>query len=346
MGTRWSVLSLIPPSYLVTGFALTRLDDSLLDSGDPAASIDVFEPIYGLAPDAVAATPNLVQRNRRDSLGIYVQDQISLLENLKLLIGGRFDLAGLTVRNALQGTTDFEQYEVFTPRVGIVYQPIQPISLYASYAESFNPVAGSTFDGDPFRPERSTQYEIGVKADVNEQISATLALFDLTRSNVTTADPDNIGFSIQTGEQRSRGVEFNIAGEILPGWNIIAGYAYTDAEITEDNTFDEGNRLNNVPENAFNLWTTYEIQSGDFQGLGVGLGFFFVGERQGDLANTFELPSFLRTDAAIFYRRDRFRAAINLRNLFDIEYFESATNINRVSLGDPLTVQGTISWEF
>jgi iron complex outermembrane receptor protein len=331
---------------LVTGFALTRLDDFSLNFGDPAASIDLFDPVYGLAPGAVGVTPAFQQRNRRDALGIYIQDQISLLENLKLLIGGRFDITGLTVRDLPTSTTDFQQYEVFTPRIGIVYQPIPPISLYASYAESFNPVAGTTFDGDPFQPERGTQYEIGVKADVNDRLSATLALFDLTRSNVTTADPDNIGFSIQTGEQRSRGVEFNIAGEILPGWNVIAGYAYTDAEITEDNTFEEGNRLNNVPENAFNIWTTYEIQQGDFQGLGIGLGLFSVGERQGDLANTFEVPSYFRTDAAIFYQRDRFRAAINLRNLFDVDYFESALSRNRVFLGDPLTIQGTVSWEF
>jgi iron complex outermembrane receptor protein len=331
---------------LVTGIALNRLDDSILNFGDPAASIDVFEPIYGLAPGAAGVTANFIEDNRRESLGLYVQDQISLLDNLKILLGGRFDLASLRSIDSLRSRTNFQEYSVFTPRVGVVYQPILPISLYASYAESFNPVAGSTFSGEPFQPERGTQYEIGVKADINNRLSATLALFDLTRSNVTTADPDNIGFSIQTGEQRSQGVELNIAGEILPGWNIIAGYAYTDTRITRDNTFRAGNRLNNVPENAFNLWTTYEIQSGSLQGLGFGLGLFFVGERQGNLANTFQVPGFLRTDAALSYRRDRFRAAINIRNLFDVEYFESAANINRISLGDPFTIQGTVSWEF
>ena len=168
---------------------------------------------------------------------------------------------------------------------------------------------------------RGTQYEVGVKADLSDQLSATLALFDLTRSNVLTTDTRPgvpPGFSIQTGEQRSRGIELNIAGEILPGWNIIAGYAYTDAEITKDNNPRlVGNFLNNVPKHSFNLWTAYEIQSGDLQGLGVGIGFFFVADRQGNLANTFELPSYFRTDAAIFYKRDNFRAALNFRNLFN-----------------------------
>ena len=107
---------------------------------------------------------------------------------------------------------------------------------------------------------------------------------------------------------------------LVPAWEsvIIAGYAYTDAEITKDNNPSlVGNFLNNVPKHSFNLWTAYEIQSGDLQGLGVGIGFFFVADRQGNLANTFELPSYFRTDAAIFYKRDNFRAALNFRNLFN-----------------------------
>ncbi|QYO68622.1 TonB-dependent receptor [Leptolyngbya sp. 7M] len=137
-----------------------------------------------------------------------------------------------------------------------------------------------------------------------------------------------------------------MTGEILPGWNIIAGYAYTDARISEDNDFPVGNRINNVPENSFNLWTTYRFQAGSLEGLGFGLGLFYQGERQGDLANTFQLPSYLRTDAAIFYERDRFRAALNFRNLFDIEYYETASSVLSVFPGAPFEVQGTISWTF
>lgn len=137
-----------------------------------------------------------------------------------------------------------------------------------------------------------------------------------------------------------------MTGQILPGWNIIAGYAYTDARITEDNTFEVGNQLPNTPYHSFNLWTTYEIQQGDLQGLGFGLGLFFVGDRAGDLENNYDVPSYLRTDAAIFYNRDRFRVALNFRNLFDIEYFEYAVNSTRVNYGQPFTIQGTVSWEF
>ena len=244
------------------------------------------------------------------------------------------------------GTTTEISDTVFSPRVGIVYQPIEPISLYAGYSRAFVPVGGSEFGGDAFIPERGTQYEVGVKAEINDRPSATLAFFDLTRSNVVTADPDNPTFSIQTGEQNSRGIELDLSGEILPGWNIAAGYAYINARITEDNTFDEGNRLNNALEHTLGFWTSYEIQAGDLEGLGAGLGLFYIGERQGGLANTFTLPSYWRTDASIFYRRDNLRAALSVKNLFDVEFYEAAVSDLRVFPGEPLVVQGTISWQF
>ncbi|MHC5828328.1 MAG: TonB-dependent siderophore receptor, partial [Nostoc sp.] len=139
----------------------------------------------------------------------------------------------------------------FSPRLGIVYQPIPPISLYASYARSFNPQIGTALDGSFFQPSVGTQYEVGVKADLNQNISTTLAFFDLTLSNVLTQDPVNPDFSIATGKQRSQGIEFSMTGKILPGWNIIGSYAYTDARIEEDNTYKVGNELNNAPKNAF-----------------------------------------------------------------------------------------------
>jgi iron complex outermembrane receptor protein len=326
---------------LVLGLSLNRYDYRYQDRYGNAAPIDLFDPVYGQLGDPLNIESTF--RNTVDSLGIYVQNIVALTDNLKLLLGGRFDL----FRQILQD--EDQSGDAFSPRLGIVYQPIEPISLYASYSRSFNPALGVAFDGNQFQPERGTQYEVGIKADLNDRLSATVAFYDLTRSNVLTADTSPgvpPGFSIQTGEQRSRGVELTVQGEILPGWNIIAGYAYTDARITQDNTLPEGNRLRNIPENAINLWTTYEIQSGDLQGLGFGLGLFFAGERQGDLGNTFQLPSYWRTDVAIFYKRDRFHIALNVRNLFNVDYFDSASSRLRVYPGEPFTVQGTISWEF
>lgn len=130
----------------------------------------------------------------------------------------------------------------------------------------------------------------------------------------------------------------NLAGEILPGWNIIAGYAYTDARVTKDNTFAVGNFLDSVPKHSFNVWTTYEIQSGSLKGFGVDAGVFYTGDRQGDLENTFELPGYFRTDAVIFYKRDKLRASVNFKNLFNVDYFESASGNLNVYYGDALVV--------
>lgn len=307
--------------------------------------IDLFDPQYRRSSKLfVADYPR--EPYISNSLGIYLQDQIDLSPNWKLLLGGRFDIVNQKI-DFDNGSESSQQDEVFSPRVGLVYQPTDFLSLYASYSRSFLQNLGTAFDNRLFKPERGTQYEVGLKADLlNRRLSTTLAFYQITRSNVLTADPANPNFSVQTGEQRSRGIELDIAGEILPGWKIAAGYAYTNTKITEDNIFAIGNQINNVPENTVSLWTTYEIQTGSLKGLGFGLGIFYVGNRQGNLDNSFEVPSYTRTDAALFYRRDNLRIGLNVENLFDIRYFETAESSLRVYYGAPFTIRGTISWTF
>ncbi|HEY9769897.1 MAG TPA: TonB-dependent receptor [Coleofasciculaceae cyanobacterium] len=169
--------------------------------------------------------------------------------------------------------------------------------------------------------------------------------------NVSTPDPVNPLFSIQTGEVASRGIELNLGGEILPGWNITTGYTYLDAFVTEDNTDIVDNSLANVPDNQFSLWTTYELQKGNLEGLGFGLGFLYLSDRFGDLDNSYTLPGYFRTDAALFYERNNWRAQLNIENLFDIDYFSASRFGNsgsRLSVdpGAPFTILSTISLEF
>ncbi|MEA5451759.1 TonB-dependent siderophore receptor [Leptolyngbya sp. CCNP1308] len=331
---------------LVAGINLTRQYYSFGGGSLAPSTIDIFNPVYEQPSGPIDPDSLYGGNSATNALGLYVQDQVELLDNLNLLVGLRFDTFEQTSANFITDTDQRRSGSAFSPRVGLVYQPVDPISLYASYSRSFLPVAGATFSGELFDPERSTQYEVGVKADITNRLSASLALYQLTRSNVETDDPVNLGFSIQTGEQRSRGIELNLAGEILPGWNIIGAYAYTNAVITEDNNLPEGNQLRLVPNHIFNVWSTYELQEGDLRGLGFGLGLVLVGDRPGDFANSFVLPSYLRTDAAVFYNRDRLRLALNVRNLFDVEYFETASNRLNVFPGDPLTIVGSVSWEF
>ncbi|MEH2122754.1 TonB-dependent siderophore receptor [Nostoc sp.] len=330
---------------LVAGFDLYR-DISQFDQTMRAiGSIDVFNPVYGQPVGRLLSRIN--QKTKNDQIGFYVQDIVTLTNNLNLLLGGRGDFIDNKVTNFLNTSANQSQSDfAFSPRVGLVYKPIQPVSLYASYSESFSQNVGTTFGGSLFQPSTGTQYEVGVKADfLSGRLSSTLALYQLTLSNVLTPDPNRpTTFNIQTGEQRSRGIELNVTGEILPGWNVIASYAYTDGEVTKDERYI-GNRLVNVPENSASLWTTYTFAKGNLQGLGFGLGLFYVGERQGDLTNSFSVPSYLRTDAAVYYQRGHLGIALNLKNLFNVQYFIPRT-INLVYPEDPFIVQGTVSWKF
>lgn len=333
---------------LLLGFDLSTNSDRPGTYRERSLSpIDIFNPVYSrnnVGPVIDEFTPSSTVT---DVYGIYLQDQITLVDNLKLLLGGRFDWVEQRLKDGSGAVTSSQNDSAFSPRVGIVYQPIAPISLYANYSRSFRQVIGTALDNSLFEPERSTQYEVGVKADLSDRLAATLAYFDITRSNLLTENPNDLSgnSSIPTGEQKSQGIELEITGEILPGWNIVAGYAYTDARVTQDTNFQD-NQLNNSAKHGFNVWTTYEIQRGSLQGLGFGVGMFYVGERQGNLSNTFTLPSYLRTDAAVFYNQGPFRAAVNIKNLFDTRYFETASNILSVFPGEPLTVVGSVSWRF
>ena len=331
---------------VLVGFDISRREDTFGFVESNLPNLDIFNPNYNIPKPEFAELAVPPYQNTQ-SYGIYLQDQIALLNNLKLLIGGRFDWVS---QEYLFTETPILNNSAFSPRIGLVYQPSQSISLYSSYSQSFNPSFAfrRNPDGRFFEPTKGTQYEAGIKADfLDGKLSTTLAAYQITKSNIITPDPNNSGFFIQVGEQQSRGIELDIAGEILPGLKVVASYAYTDAEVTEDNAFAVGNKLIGVPENQASLWTTYEIQQGNLKGLGFGLGLFYVGTVAGDLDNTFTLEDYLRTDAALYYRRNGFKAGINIRNLFDTDYF-SGSDGGRIFIqrGAPFTITGSISWEF
>ncbi|MEH2464348.1 TonB-dependent siderophore receptor [Nostoc sp.] len=331
---------------LVAGFDLYRDIVQFDQTMRTLAPLDLFNPVYGRLPGGIVSRIN--QKTKNDQLGFYVQDIVSLTNNLNLVLGGRGDFVDNQVTNFLRASGNQSQSDfAFSPRVGLVYKPIPPVSLYASYSQSFSQNIGTTFEGDLFEPSRGTQYEVGVKTDFfGGKLSSTLALYQLTLSNILTTNLNNPTYFIATGEQRSRGIELNVTGEILPGWNVIASYAYTDGQVTKDSNLSIiGNQLVNVPENSASLWTTYTFGKGNLQGLGFGLGLFYVGDRQGDLSNSFSVPSYLRLDAAVYYRLDRLRFALNFKNLSDVQYY-TARNINLVYPEDRFIVEGTVSWEF
>lgn len=308
-------------------------------------------------------------KNVNDILGVYFGDHISLLDNLHLHAGGRFDYFKQRLTNRPDDFTPTQSEDsqtdlAFSPSVGLTYQPWKPIALFANYTESFAPHPGTRNRfGTLFDPERGKAYEGGVKFQFFEdRLRARVAAFHIKKQNVLTPDPaDPIAFSVATGEQRSQGVEFDVAGRILPGWDIIATYAYIDARVTQDNAFLVGSRLPNVPLNQGSLWSTYFFQEGPLKGLGAGLGMYAQGKRIGlfqcqnadDCQAPFELPGFVRMDAAVYYRkpeiftRTNLLAAVNFTNVLDQRYFTGTLNVREViDPGAPLTVIGSVKLEY
>lgn len=333
---------------LVTGFELRRQQSGYVFRRTPFTPINIYNPSYG-TPIPTEFDTVFDNDTTTDNAGIYLQNLIKLRSNLKLLVGGRFDFVTLRAIDLVNGgsrTKTNEDASAFSPRVGLVYQPIQPVSIYASFSRSFQPnFFEFTAPGVVLEPQRGTQYEIGIKSELlGGKLSATLAAYEITKTNIPTPDPNNPDFVIAAGEAKSRGVELDVIGEIRPGWNIIASYAYTDAFISQDNALPVGSRLVNVPRNSASLWTTYEIQQGKFQGLGFGGGLFFVGERAADVPNTLNIPAYVRADATVFYRRANYKVAVNVKNLSNAKYYDSQGFF--IYPGEPLTVVGSFTLSF
>ena len=362
----------------IIGIELGRENSSATASGDfggdtstPGAFsyINIFNP-----NDRLFLNPALTKfsdsSTQNNIFGAYFGDQVDLLDNLHVHFGGRFDIFDQTVTNrpddfTATGSQNTQTNSAFSPSVGVAYQPWKPITLFANYTESFGPQsAGSrSISGTPFNPERGKSYEGGIKYQAFEgRLRSTVALFDTRKKNVLTADPLNgFFFSVATGEQRSKGVEFDITGQILPGWDVIANYAYIDTRVTKDLLFAEGSRAPNAALHQGSLWTTYFFQEGVVKGFGAGVGMYAQGKRNGifqcqDPANCqapFEMAGYVRMDAAVYYRKQEvfnktnLLAAINFTNVLDHRYFSGAQNFREiVYTGAPFTAIGSVKFEF
>lgn len=291
--------------------------------------------------------------------GLYLQDRITLFDDrLHLLVGGRFDYVDQFVKFVAPAFNfDFEgerQDSAFTGRVGALYKLTPWLSPYVSVSQSFNPVSPFTLGN--VAPTEGFQVEGGFKLSFfQERLTATVAAYEVTKSNVPISDPSNPGFSINGGELRSRGFEIDIAGEIAPGLQLVAAYAYTDTEVLKSDSLPIGSRFRNVPLHSGSVWLRYDFAAdATLAGFGFGAGVFGATDRLGDNAGSFELDGFLIADAAFWYRDTitvagkptPIKAQINVQNLFDREYYESSSGTASVFPGAPLTVLGSFRLRF
>lgn len=181
------------------------------------------------------------------------------------------------------------------------------------------------------------------------RLSATLAFYELTKSDIETDNPntpDDPTDRLTIGEARSQGIELDILGRVTDKLSVISAYAYTDTEILEDIFGREGNRLENVPRHAGSMWARYDLT----EQFSVGAGVYAVGEREVDQDNTAQMPGYVRVDAMAAYRwkirGSRLTAQVNINNLLDKEYFVTAGSRNDIRFGDPITVLGSLRLEY
>ncbi|WP_197053856.1 TonB-dependent siderophore receptor [Chitinibacter sp. ZOR0017] len=295
------------------------------------APLDLVQPAYS-APnwqDNYLTDHYIAQQQQT---GLYLQDQIRL-GNWLFSLGGRYDRvktdtdydARLTAKDAFKRSTFRRDDEAFTGRAGVVYQHASGLSPYASFSTSFQPVLSTTTAvdayGAPFQPETGRQLEAGVRyAPAGLNALLTASYFDLTKRNVRTQSTENPRLEVQTGEIRSRGLELEAKGEVLPNFNLIANYAFIDAEVTRSNRPGEaGGSPAYVPKHNASVWGKYS-----WAGWELGAGLRHVRDIPGDVrqANG-QQPmddNYTVVDALLAYQFKQWRAALNVSNLFDHEY--------------------------
>jgi iron complex outermembrane receptor protein len=344
---------------LLFGYDYIHMDDKQAGNCCAAApAFNIFSPSYLATAPLLDPNSNYRIGYTQSWHGAYFQDQIKLPYNIHVLAGFRYDNA--VSRDTVLGLTTSAE-DRFSPRGGLLWQAMPWLSLYGSYTENFG-ASNSLFsiDGSRLPPQTAQQWETGVKTEFWEgRLRSTLSYFELTKQGIGVPDPANPMRSRAIGEAETRGIEFDIAGEILRGWNVIATYTYMPfARITRDVGFsglpgdigNQGNRLFLAAKHYGSFWSTYDFQSNELRGLRFGAGVVGVGERQGDPGNNYQLPEYVIGNLMASYRvkvgPTRMSAQLNVNNVSGERYFVGTNGGNFITVGAPRTVMGSLRIEY
>ena len=333
---------------VIAGFDHKNLNYDSVILINVAPTIDIFNPVYGQALNIPTEASNAFINSSDQHLtqsGLYFQDQTKLFDRVVVTLGGRYDIARSETIDRDANSTEIQKDTAFTGQAGLTYLFDNGLAPYASYAESFEPQIGTDFSGNTFVPTTGTQYEVGLKYQPpNRNMLFSLAAFELTRQNVTTTDPANTNFSIQTGEVRSRGLEFEARAGITDELSLIGAYTYQRVEITESNGTDVGSTPRQTPKHLASLWGDYTFRDGPLDGLGLSLGVRYTGATFGDSNSSFRVPEFAVLDAAMRYRlkNTAFTFEVNAKNLLDKEYISSCASTSQCFYGFRRTVLASL----
>lgn len=316
-------------------------------------TIDALNPVY-LNPPGLVLPAVFDATYRQNRHGVYVQDLIKLNPQWWFMAGLRYDQADVTFFRELTTfmiptlpPTDTEQsFDRWTPRVGLIYQPLPEVmSLYGSYSQSFDPPGGGArLTDDPLLPELGEAWELGVKYQVHARLAAQAAWFWIQKDNYTidsVLSTPPFFVTSQVGQQTSQGVELSLIGQLTERWSTTTNYTLTDAVLRDPSNPDlDDRRPRNVPRHVVNLWTRYNVVQNQEQTLGGALGLVYADDRLAAFGGDVRLPDFTRWDAAVFYSRRRWDFGVYFENLFDTGYYSSSVNDLQVMPGAPFTVRG------
>lgn len=318
--------------------------------------VNLYQPLPPVDVAAASAPPfyfNYIEDN--EWFGVYAQDEITLFDKLHVMGGLRYDIAAFgsgysdqSVPLAQAAYDDIEENHL-SPRVGISYRAADWLSLYGHFVESFGANNGRQTSGKPFDPQIATEYEGGIKTSFfDDRLTGTLAYFNLTKQNVLTPIGSG-GLSAAIGEARSQGLELDVSGQVTDGLSLIGTYAYTDTEVTKDNSGKQGKRLPYAPLHAGSLWMKYDFQHERLRGFSFGAGIYAADRRFGDAANSYSDDAYARLDLMAAYRFNvgptRLTAQLNLNNVTDTEYFiQRAAWSNNPA--EPLMAFGSLRLEY
>lgn len=317
----------------------------LVPVGSPTVDADIiFRPVNTNA----ARTPAAFAETDASIAAVYVQDQIRISDAFEIVAGLRFDRFELDAVNLNNGQTFSRTDELVSPRLGLIVRPVPELSLYASYSRSYLPSAGDQFtsldlEDEALKPERFDNYEVGAKWEPIEGLLASVAVYQLDRTNTRAPGPTP-GTIVLTGEQRSRGIELGLERNISDRWQISAGYALQEAEIRRTTAAaPAGREVPLVPRHQFALWNRYDLDDR----LGFGVGVVARSKMYSSISNAVTLPGYARVDAALFYElAEGIEAQVNVENVFGADYFATAHNDNNIAPGAPTTGRATLRFRF
>jgi catecholate siderophore receptor len=270
---------------------------------------------------------------------LYVQDEIELSDQLTVVLGARFDSFDIEITDNEVGAPDSgsQKDEEFTPRAGLIYKPAEDISLYASYSQTFVPQSGGQFaslSGDRgLDPDEFTNLEAGIKWDLSDDQSLTLATFKIEQDLL-----QRINNVVENREAEIEGFEAQYLGRVSDQWTVSAGYTYLTGETAG------GTRPGELPKSSFSIWNNYQLT----EKLGLGLGAIYQGESTPKGGAGFgTVESFVRVDMAAYYQlSDNLRLQLNVENLLDEEYYPHAYDDHQFTVGAPINAAVSIKGTF